>query len=102
MSDEEKEMMHFIARRLGWKHFIIAGYDPDEFRAHVLSQGELDIGHPVIGINTHLTGAAYIVACILTQFEFSPELRRAVHSIVNTILTGREIKQNAAERQEDC
>jgi hypothetical protein len=98
LSETEKKQMHFMANRLGFDHFLIAGYDSVEFRKHVLSQGRYETGAPKIALNTTLAGAAYIIARILTDFEFSDELRRAVHSIINTVLTGREMRENSEKR----
>jgi len=94
LSETEKRQMHFMAKRLGFDHFIIAGHDSEEFRKHVLSRGYYEPGAPKIGIHGSLAGTAYIIARILTDFPFSDELRRSVHSIINTVLTGREIRQN--------
>lgn len=101
LSTTEIEQMHFMCKRLGFDHFIVAGYDSEEFRKHVLSKGYYEPGAPKIGIHGSLAGTAYIIARILTDFPFSDKLRRAVHSIINTVLTGREIKKNAGERPEN-
>jgi len=101
LSETEQNQMHFMAKRLGFDHFIIAGHDSEEFRKHVLSKGFYEPGAPKIGIYGSLAGTAYILARILTDFPFSDELRRSVHSVINTVLTGREIKENGQERTEN-
>ena len=98
LSELEQERMHWMANRLGFDHFIVCGYDSAEFNKHILSKGFHELGAPVIGMHGSLAGMAYIIARILVDFPFSPELRRAVHSIINTVLTGREIRENIETR----
>ena len=98
MSDTEIEQMDFMARRLGFDHYIICGYDSAEFRKHVLSQGFYEPGSPKFALNATKAGLAYMLARILCDFDFSDELRVAVHSIINTVLTGREIRENHETR----
>jgi len=98
LTETEKRQMHFMANRLGFDHFIICGYDSAEFRKHVLSKGYYAPGRPKIGIYGSLAGIAYILSQILVDFDFSDELRRSVHSVINTVLTGREIRQNIDSR----
>jgi hypothetical protein len=98
ISETEQEQMQFMARRLGFDHFIICGYDSAEFRKHVLSKGIYESGSPKFGINATKAGLAYMIAKILCDFDFSEELRVAVHSIINTVLTGREMQENIDSR----
>jgi hypothetical protein len=98
LNETEQQQMHFMARRLGFDHFIICGYDSAEFRKHVLSKGLYDPGSPKFGIHATKAGLAYMIARILVDFDFSDDLRQAVHSIVNTVLTGREINKNRETR----
>jgi len=98
LSDTEQEQMQFMARRLGFDHFIICGYNSTEFRKHVLSRGLYDSGSPKFGINATKAGLAYMLAKILCDFDFSEELRIAVHNIMNTVLTGREMQKNIDSR----
>ena len=99
LPDHEQEMMTFMAKRLGFDHFIIAGYDSEEFSKHVLSRGWHDKGAPKISMNASLAGAAFIISRLLVDFDFSAELRRSVHSIINTVLTGREIEENRGDNE---
>ena len=93
LTKAEIEMMHFMAKRLGFDHFIIAGYDSEEFKKHVLSKGLYPIGAPKVSAHGHLAGMAFIISRLLVDFEFSDALRRSVHSIINTVLTGREMNR---------
>ena len=101
LSETEKDMMHFMAKRLGFDHFIFAGYDSEEFAKHVLSKGLYEFGAPKIGICGHKAGLAFIIARILCDFDFSVELRRAVHSIINTVETRREMQRGQGHTKGD-
>ena len=92
LSEAERDMMHFMAKRLGFDHFIFAGYDSVEFSKHILSKGLYEYGAPKIGMCGHKAGLAYMIARMLCDFPFSYELRRAVHSIINTVETRRQMK----------
>jgi len=98
LNETEIAQMDFMARRLGFDHYIICGYDSKEFSKHVLSKGYYEEGSPKFGINASQAGLAYMIARMLIDFDFSSELRRAVHSIINTVLTGREIRENIERR----
>ena len=98
LDETEIQSMEFMCRRLGMDHFIIAGYDSKEFNKHVLSRGWHEGGAPKIGINASVAGLVFVISRILTEFPFSEEVRRGVHSVVNSILTGREIKENKSGR----
>ena len=98
LSETEQRQMHFMANRLGFDHFIICGYDSEEFEKHVRSRGFYELGRPKIGLYGSLAGMAYIIAQILVDFDFSDDLRRSVHSIINTVLTGREMQRNIDSR----
>ena len=101
MTDTEKDMMHFMAKRLGFDHFIFAGYDSVEFSKHILSKGLYEFGAPKIGICGHKAGLAFIIARILCDFDFSYELRRAVHSIINTVETLRQMNSGQSDQDGD-
>ena len=99
LSDEEIRMMKFMAKRLGFDHFIIAGYDSEEFTKHILSKGLYDGGAPKVSCYTTLAGAVFIISRLLVDFPFSEKLRIAVYTTINSILDGREIKGNINGRE---
>jgi len=88
-----------MCKRLGYDRFIFAGYDSKEFEKHVLSKGWYHHGGPTIGVNASLAGCVYVITRILTDFDFSDEVRRGVMSVLNTVITGREIKENIRGRE---
>lgn len=92
LSQDQIDMVSFFARRMGHDCYLFAGYDSKEFEKHVLSKGLYDSGGPKIAMSGSVAGMAYIIGCILTQFDFSYNLRRAVTSIINTVETGRMIR----------
>ena len=89
---EMRRMIDFFAKRIGFDHFIIAGYDEDEYRQYFVTKGMYAEGAPKVAVKGHLAGLATIIARLLCDFEFSYNLRRAVHSIINTVETGREMR----------
>ena len=91
MPPEMVKMIQFMAKRIGFTHFIIAGYDEDEYRQYFVTKGMYAEGAPKIAVRGHLAGLATIIARLLCDFDFSYNLRRAVHSIVNTVEVGREM-----------
>lgn len=99
MPEEMKNQIKWLAKRLGFESFIVAGWKDGEFRKHVLTKGGHAEGAPKIAVNANLAGMAYVIAQLLCDFPFSYDLRRAVMSIINTVETGRLMKQNA-ERPE--
>ncbi len=101
MTEDEINQFRFIAKRMGFDHFLIAGYDSEEFEKHVLSRGLYEKGGPKIALDATVAGAAYIIARLFCDFPWSIELRRAVHSIVNTVETGREINKNVQRNREE-
>ena len=100
LSETEIRQMHFMANRLGFDHFIFAGYDSEEFTKHILSKGLYEYGAPKIAMHGNKAGLAYIIARMLCDFPFSYELRRAVHSIINNVETRRQMMEDERERQD--
>jgi hypothetical protein len=98
MPEDKINQIEFMAKRLGYDNYIIAGYDKAEFEKHILSQGLYEDGGPEIALNASIAGAAFIIARLFCDFPWSVELRRAVHSIVNTVETGREIDKNVKKQ----
>lgn len=96
---ETQKMINFFARRMGFDHFIIAGYNEDEYRQYYVTKGMYAEGAPKIAVRGHLAGLATIIARLLCDFEFSYNLRRAVHSIVNTVETGREMRRDKNDKE---
>jgi hypothetical protein len=92
MPSEMRDMIDFMMNRIGFDHFICAGYKEAEYNQWFVTKGLYREGGPKIAARGHLAGIATIIARLLTDFEFSYNLRRAVHSIVNTVETGREMR----------
>ncbi len=99
LSQDEIDQMNFMCKRLGFDHFIFIGLDSKEFEKHVLSRGWYEDGAPKFGINCSEAALVYSISRILTDFPFSERVRRGVLSVLNTIVTGREIRKNVNGRQ---
>jgi hypothetical protein len=99
LTETEVDQMNFMCRRLGFDHYIIIGVDSSEFKKHVLSRGWHEEGAPKFGIKGSEAMMVYAISRLLTDFPFSENIRRGVLSVLNTIITGREIRKNINGRR---
>lgn len=99
LTKTEIDQMDFMCRRLGFDNYIIIGVDSAEFRKHVLSRGWHEEGAPKFGLKCTEAAMVYTISRLLTDFPFSENVRRGVLSVLNTIVTGREIKENINGRR---